>query len=131
MDDINQVMESANRVDEAITAVDKYLEPLLAIPPEELAQKLGHVEHAKLNAGLAYAINTLYFVYLRTVGVDTASHGVRKELDRVKSYITKIKKSLAKQDKRKEAIDKGAASRSCECTAAPSSQLVLTFIFLH
>ena len=67
--------------------------------------------HLFFSKGLAYAINTLYFVYLRTIGVNTASHGVRKELDRVKSYITKIKTATLGKEKRKEAVDKAAAER--------------------
>ena len=51
MDNIDETMKSQKQVDEAISAVEKYLEPLLALPAGELAEQLGHAENAKLNAG--------------------------------------------------------------------------------
>lgn len=48
-------------------------------------------ERAKLNLVLAYALNSLFYIFLRTQNVNPANHPVRKELQRVQAYMEKLK----------------------------------------
>ena len=42
---------------------------------------------------IAYTVNALYWMYLRTQGIDTHSHPVRSELERVKECLRKVKQA--------------------------------------
>lgn len=40
---------------------------------------------------VAYTLNTLYWIYLRTRGVDPNKHEIKNELSRIKEYMLKAK----------------------------------------
>eukprot|EP00299_Pterocystis_sp_00344_P009329 c3895_g1_i1.p1 GENE.c3895_g1_i1~~c3895_g1_i1.p1 ORF type:complete len:192 (+),score=26.92 c3895_g1_i1:31-576(+) len=45
---------------------------------------------ARLNVALAFALNSCFFMLLKTQGVSPKEHPVKKELDRIKTYISKL-----------------------------------------
>jgi len=58
--------------------------------------------------------NNLSTVYLKTQGVDTKGHAIRKEIDRVKKYIKKIdlaEKGPQEEKGPKRRVDSKAAGR--------------------
>ncbi|KAJ2608865.1 hypothetical protein H4S08_004288 [Coemansia sp. RSA 1365] len=107
----------SKHVDQLATAVDQIqtaLGPILSQPLTDTLPKLTPIQRCELEALVAYAINTLYWVYLKVNGVPPKEHPVMDELQRVQRYIEKInraKKSNNKQESRAMRVDANAASR--------------------
>jgi hypothetical protein len=53
------------------------------------------LEAADLDLSLAYAINTLFWMYLRVQGVAPADHPVTLELKRIREYMERLKAAKA------------------------------------
>ena len=68
-----------------------------------------------MNAALAYTVNSLFFMYLKTRGVETKDHAIKSEIDRVKKYFGKIKAAG-------EGQAGGAGVRSAKARAASSTR---------
>ncbi|TDH72740.1 hypothetical protein CCR75_002659 [Bremia lactucae] len=100
-------------VDQTLAAVHKHLALFNQTTIEDFEASLSSLERAKVHVSLAYTINALLFVFLKTQGISTQdvrhSH-VKKELERVKSFIRKIK-DAEDQAKPKLALDKNASKR--------------------
>ncbi|KAI8874553.1 hypothetical protein K501DRAFT_195627 [Backusella circina FSU 941] len=94
-----------------LAVVKRHLEPLLNRPISELYNKLSITERCELEVLLAYSLNTLYYIYMRTQGVDPQDHAVMKELVRIKEYIDKIKIAEGRGPKRTMQVDRDAANR--------------------
>ncbi|GAA5856370.1 hypothetical protein JCM9279_005745 [Rhodotorula babjevae] len=106
----------------AVTHLDSALAPLLAKP---LADHLEHEQpllQARAQVLASYVVHDLVWVYLKTAGVDPASHPVMAEIDRLKTYFSKLKgaqagvvpsssTSAAPAQQRRMHIDRQAASR--------------------
>ncbi|XP_058242352.1 nuclear nucleic acid-binding protein C1D [Hemibagrus wyckioides] len=71
--------------------------------------KLGPLEQAKLDLLSAYALNSLFWMYLVTQGVNPKDHGIKLELERIRTYMNRIKEITDK--KKASRLDKHAASR--------------------
>eukprot|EP00064_Thunnus_orientalis_P002818 superscaffoldBa00000218_g2826 len=57
----------------------------------------------------AYTLNSLFWMYLVTQGVNPREHGIKQELERIRTYMNRVKEIT---DKKKAArLDKGAAAR--------------------
>lgn len=96
-----------------LAAVRSTLAPLLKLPLKEALARLGALEKARLEVALSFAINALFFVYLKTRGENPADHPVKKELDTVKAYLKKLKATQGKVDARaaqrsKKEVEMGA-----------------------
>jgi len=78
-------------VRQALASIERHLDPLLAKNPSEITRKLGALEQAELQVGLAYTIASLYFSHLLTQGVDPAEHPIKQELDRIQLYFKKLR----------------------------------------
>ena len=55
------------------------------------------LDSARMHLMIAYAANSLFWIYLRTQGVKTQNHPVRQELDRIKTCLRKVKEAEAAQ----------------------------------
>jgi len=55
----------------------------------EAKEGLAPLAKAKLDLAKSYTLNSLYYMYLKTQGVNTQAHQVRRELDRVKKFMMK------------------------------------------
>ncbi|KAL1922260.1 uncharacterized protein VTP21DRAFT_9799 [Calcarisporiella thermophila] len=95
---------------DALSKIENYLNPLLAEPLTETIGKLSLQERAQLQILIAHSINTLMSIYLKTQGAELASHPVKQEIARVKSYLEKLQNSLSAKE-RTMAIDQEAAKR--------------------
>ncbi|KAI7872774.1 hypothetical protein BDF14DRAFT_1716766 [Spinellus fusiger] len=60
--------------------VARHLEPLLAHPIADTYSKLSAIERAQFQVLVSYAVNTLFFTYLKTQGHDVKDHQVMKEI---------------------------------------------------
>ncbi|TMW67431.1 hypothetical protein Poli38472_011051 [Pythium oligandrum] len=107
-------VEAFTSVDETLAAVEEHLKVFGEKPVDEFLAELSPVDKAKVQVSLAYSINALLYVYLKTQGVsskDIRQTHVKQELERVKGFIKKIKdtEELAKGPSLK--LDKEASKR--------------------
>eukprot|EP00035_Acanthoeca_spectabilis_P035544 m.35236 g.35236 ORF g.35236 m.35236 type:complete len:201 (+) comp7422_c0_seq1:41-643(+) len=92
MDELPPQLEAGlAAVDGAIDEVEVALAPLLAAPLSQTRTDLSAVESAKLDLGLAYSINSLFWIYLCTQGVSPRDHPVKAELNRIRDCMKRIK----------------------------------------
>ena len=54
-----------------------------------LIKSLSKEEAGRANVALAFTIESLYYVLLKTQGIDPSNHRVKAELERIKPYIVK------------------------------------------
>ncbi|XP_077438262.1 nuclear nucleic acid-binding protein C1D [Vanacampus margaritifer] len=93
----------------SVSTVKTMLNTLIAMPRNELEQKLGPLDQAKLDLMSAYTLNSLFWMYLVTQGINPREHGVKQELERIRTYMSRVKDIT---DKKKAArVDKAAAGR--------------------
>eukprot|EP00658_Telonema_sp_P-2_P053599 TRINITY_DN4217_c0_g1_i5.p1 TRINITY_DN4217_c0_g1~~TRINITY_DN4217_c0_g1_i5.p1 ORF type:complete len:199 (-),score=72.29 TRINITY_DN4217_c0_g1_i5:263-859(-) len=109
------------QLDAALGDVEHQLGPLLNKPLKELASELPALEAAKLHVVGAFAINTLFYVFLKTQGVDPTTHPVKQEMDRVKAYFKKIRQVAgnAATETQNAQLNVGAANRFIAAALGP------------
>ncbi|XP_031557976.1 nuclear nucleic acid-binding protein C1D-like isoform X2 [Actinia tenebrosa] len=105
-----EVTDALESFHEALGKVDDTFKPLLETSIEDIKEKLEPLECAKLDLVLAYAINSMFWMYLITQGINPKEHPVRQELDRIKKYMGKVKEATEKKQASMR-IDQGAAKR--------------------
>ncbi|KAG9344297.1 hypothetical protein JZ751_010966 [Albula glossodonta] len=104
-----EIEEYLTGFDFSVGSVNKMVETMISTSRNELLQKLDPLEQAKLDLMSAYALNSLFWIYLVTQGVNPKEHGIKQELERIRTYMNKVKEIT---DRKKAArLDKGAASR--------------------
>ncbi|XP_068183731.1 nuclear nucleic acid-binding protein C1D [Antennarius striatus] len=104
-----EIDEQLTGFDSSVSTVKAMLEQLISMPRNELQQKLDPLEQAKLDLMSVYTLNSLFWMYLVTRGVNPREHGIKQELERIRTYMNKVKEIT---DKKKAArLDKGAAAR--------------------
>ncbi|WWC89429.1 uncharacterized protein L201_004353 [Kwoniella dendrophila CBS 6074] len=86
----------------------------------ENLNKLDNLDRAKMDILISYTINDLIWVYLKLKGIDPEKHDVTSELDRIKTYYTKVK-SIEKPETQRTRIDSAAAHRFVK-SSIPKSQ---------
>ncbi|KAM9477280.1 nuclear nucleic acid-binding protein C1D [Clarias gariepinus] len=92
----------------SVSSVENVIQTLMSVSKGEHLQ-LAPLEQAKLDLMSAYALNSLFWMYLVTQGVNPKDHGIKQELERIRTYMSRIKEIT---DKKKAAcLDKDAASR--------------------
>ncbi|XP_073338123.1 nuclear nucleic acid-binding protein C1D [Pagrus major] len=105
----HEIDEQLTGFDSSVSSVKSMLDKLMAMPRNELLQKLDPLDQAKLDLMSAYTLNSLFWMYLVTQGVNPREHGIKQELERIRTYMNKVKEIT---DKRKAGrLDKGAAAR--------------------
>ncbi|XP_020777184.1 nuclear nucleic acid-binding protein C1D [Boleophthalmus pectinirostris] len=105
----HEIDEQLTGFDTAVSSVKSMLDTLISMPRNDLLQKLDPLEQAKLDLMSVYTLNSLFWMYLVTQGINPREHGIKQELERIRTYMNKVKEIT---DKKKAArLDKGAASR--------------------
>ncbi|XP_032882225.1 nuclear nucleic acid-binding protein C1D [Amblyraja radiata] len=95
--------------EESVKSADGVLRSLVSAPRSQLLQKLDPLEQAKLDLASAYALNSLFWIYLVTQGINPKEHAVKQELERIRTYMNKVKEI---SDRKKAVrLDKGVAAR--------------------
>eukprot|EP00761_Pharyngomonas_kirbyi_P012269 gb/GECH01012296.1/.p1 GENE.gb/GECH01012296.1/~~gb/GECH01012296.1/.p1 ORF type:complete len:169 (+),score=33.52 gb/GECH01012296.1/:1-507(+) len=106
---VNKEIETFKR---ALSDIEEHIQPFLKQNLTELSDNLDPLKRAKLHVTMAYTVNTLFFMYLRTQGIDPKDHPVSSEIERVKSYMQKVGKAEDNLNaKRSLYVDKEAAGR--------------------
>jgi len=106
-----EVSEVFDKLDSNIKEIEQQLAPFFEVPNQDLEESLSPLEKAKLSIIVAYAINTLFYSYLKTQGISPQDHPVKKELERIKLYIKKLQNVTELQKGPKSRIDREAADR--------------------
>ncbi|PVD26175.1 hypothetical protein C0Q70_13844 [Pomacea canaliculata] len=104
-----EIKERLASFDESLSNLDALLQPLLATPHSELVEKLQPLDSAKMDLVVAYSINSLFWMYLNLCGVNPKDHPVKQELERIRSYMNRVKE--AQESLNAPKIDKAAAKR--------------------
>ncbi|KAJ0005204.1 hypothetical protein NQD34_011418 [Periophthalmus magnuspinnatus] len=105
----HEIDEQLTGFDSAVSSVKNMLDTLISMPRNDLLQKLDPLDQAKLDLMSVYTLNSLFWMYLVTRGINPRDHGIKQELERIRTYMNKVKEIT---DKKKAArLDKGAASR--------------------
>ncbi|KAM6956096.1 nuclear nucleic acid-binding protein C1D [Aplochiton taeniatus] len=90
-------------------AINSMVQTMLSMPRNELLTKLDPLDQAKLDLMSVYTLNSLFWMYLVTQGINPKEHGIKQELERIRTYMNRVKEIT---DRRKAArLDKGAAAR--------------------
>ena len=113
------VKSQLERFEAAMSSVETGLAPILALDRRELEAALTPLERAKVHVSMANAVSTLFSMYLKAVGLDPADHAVKRELERVALYRTKLDKATAAERRAagkaaRSAVDAAAAGRMVE-----------------
>ncbi|XP_067845592.1 nuclear nucleic acid-binding protein C1D [Heptranchias perlo] len=95
--------------EESVKSADGMLKSLMSVPRSELLQKLDPLEQAKLDLASAYALNSMFWIYLVTQGINPKEHAVKQELERIRTYMNKVKEITDR--KKASRLDRGVASR--------------------
>ncbi|KDQ14458.1 hypothetical protein BOTBODRAFT_32585 [Botryobasidium botryosum FD-172 SS1] len=113
--------QTLHALDASLDDLELALEPLLSQPLATTMANFDLLDKSKMNVLLAYAIEDLIWVYLKSRGIDPTAHPVSDDLNRIKSYFGKIKYTES-PEKRTLAIDKAAAGRFIRAAIASASK---------
>ena len=95
--------------DNSLNDVENLLRPLFQTPLNELHENMTPVEKAKIELVGLYAMNSLFWMFLNVKGINPKEHDVKRELDRIKANMSRIKDI---QDREKAPrLDKPASKR--------------------
>ncbi|GAA5994534.1 Sas10/Utp3/C1D family protein [Rhodotorula paludigena] len=113
----------------SLSTLEGALAPLLAKPLDDHLDGQDPLVQARMQILASYVVHDLIWVYLKTAGVDPATHPVMAEIERLKGYFGKLKAAqsgapattepAASVSRPRMAVDKRAANRFI--TAAISS----------
>ncbi|WWC70340.1 uncharacterized protein I206_104290 [Kwoniella pini CBS 10737] len=122
--------EILNLLTKDLNILENSLNPLFEGENEELIwndklNKLGDMERAKMNILISYTINDLIWIYLKLKGIDPDKHDVSSELDRIRTYYTKINQ-IEQPEIQRNKIDSEAAKRFVKNSIPKSQHLPLT-----
>ncbi|XP_060781506.1 nuclear nucleic acid-binding protein C1D [Neoarius graeffei] len=92
----------------SVSSVQNVIQTLMSVS-KGVCLKLTPLEQAKLDLMSAYALNSLFWMYLVTQGVNPKDHGIKQELERIRTYMNRIKEMTQKKPTARLAKD--AASR--------------------
>ncbi|NXY34708.1 C1D protein, partial [Pomatorhinus ruficollis] len=68
--------------EKSLGSVDEMLKTMMSVSRSELLQKV-----AKLDLVSVYTLNSMFWVYLATQGINPKEHPVKQELERIRTYI--------------------------------------------
>eukprot|EP00112_Aurelia_sp_Birch-Aquarium-sp1_P026099 Seg904.2 transcript_id=Seg904.2/GoldUCD/mRNA.D3Y31 product="Nuclear nucleic acid-binding protein C1D" protein_id=Seg904.2/GoldUCD/D3Y31 len=105
------LVESMENLDRSFEKCQSVLKRLMKVPLLDSKDKLEPIEKAKLDLSTTYAMNSLFWIYLVSQGVNATDHPVKGELDRIRKYMSKVKITEEKVKGASLKIDKEAAKR--------------------
>lgn len=103
-----ELVANIQNLDNSIVNIEALLESRMGVDYNSLSVE-DKIKHDLLNA---FALNSLYWMYLRLDGIDPTSHNIKRELDRIKTTMDMAKGAMAKKNMLR--VDKGAAGRFVE-----------------
>ncbi|XP_056617024.1 nuclear nucleic acid-binding protein C1D [Triplophysa dalaica] len=104
-----EIEDNLNDFDSSVTSVQNMVQSLISASRSNHLVKLSPLDQAKLDLMSVYALNSMFWMYLVTQGVNPKDHGIKQELERIRTYMNKVKEIA---DKKKAArLNTDAASR--------------------
>ena len=93
-DELSQgMMKKLDSFDISLNNLEATLKPFLNIPANDIHDKIDDpLLKARLELMVAYSINSLFWAYLCTQGVNSKQHPIRNELKRIQEYMGKVRK---------------------------------------
>lgn len=95
------------RFREHLTDMNKYIEIACS---SSVYDDLNLEDKVKYDLFLTYSLNSMFWLYLRTQGLDPVKHDIKSEIERVRNYTTRAKQAYDRKYVMKH-IDKEAAAR--------------------
>tara|TARA_B110000208_G_C11716531_1_gene411279 strand:- start:133 stop:888 length:756 start_codon:yes stop_codon:yes gene_type:complete len=89
------ISDRVRNISSQLEGVRAHLKPLLQLPIQTTLTTMPPIERARLQVAVGFAVNALMFIYLKTKGENPSEHPVKKELDRVRAYLKKMKSAEA------------------------------------
>ena len=87
----------ATQLENSLAELETFLSRLDSVSYSTLHESLTPVDQARFDLTAAYTLNSLMWAYLRTRGVDPKQTQLKSELERVKSYMDKLKAVVDRQ----------------------------------
>jgi len=104
-----ELQEVANNFHTALSDMDSTLKLLHESSLEELEAKLSPLERARLELTSAFAMNSLFWMYLYMRGENPREHPIKQEMERIQKHMLKVREV---EDKAKAPkLDKDASKR--------------------
>jgi len=103
------VADQIAELDEALARVDEVFGNLNAIDYHDITKNMTSLDKAKYDLTNMYAINSLFWMYLRSFGEDPKNTSIKEELDRIKKQMLRLSQIASKS--KMPRIDKDAANR--------------------
>eukprot|EP00730_Choanoeca_flexa_P001584 TRINITY_DN10697_c0_g2_i2.p1 TRINITY_DN10697_c0_g2~~TRINITY_DN10697_c0_g2_i2.p1 ORF type:complete len:175 (+),score=46.29 TRINITY_DN10697_c0_g2_i2:37-525(+) len=103
--------EQLKPFEDAVASLNDKLDLLKAKPASALREQLSPLESAKFDLLMAYSMNSMFWMYLSSRGINPADHPVKAQLERVRDYMMKIKRLEAEASGEGVRLNKSAADR--------------------
>eukprot|EP01126_Amoeba_proteus_P020834 TRINITY_DN2114_c0_g2_i1.p1 TRINITY_DN2114_c0_g2~~TRINITY_DN2114_c0_g2_i1.p1 ORF type:complete len:161 (-),score=39.38 TRINITY_DN2114_c0_g2_i1:95-577(-) len=87
------LQENIQTFETKLQELENLLQPFFEVEMNERLSSMAPHDAARMNITIAYALNSLFYMYLKTQGISPADHPVSGELERIKEYIIKLKES--------------------------------------
>ena len=104
-----EMVEVVKNFHASTTSLQSQLGLMTSQPRAELYEQLDPMGRATMDLLSAYAINSLFWMLLKTMGVNPAESGVKQELGRVQEAMKRCKE--IKEREKRGKVDQGAAAR--------------------
>ncbi|KAI5958065.1 hypothetical protein KGF57_002873 [Candida theae] len=112
MENLDNIKLYLKSLDQSLSQYESTLEPLLSRTLDEhLAQQSSPQEKIKFLNNFQYVLISTIYSYLKTIGIDTDTHPIKKELARVKSYMTRAKNVDQKSNQHDESTTNKAKTK--------------------
>lgn len=103
-----EMVANIRHLDESMVDIKTLIESKINVDYSFLSTE-DKIKHDLL---VAFALNSLYWMYLRLDGIDPTTHNIKRELERIKTTMDMAKGALAKTNMLR--VNKGAAKRIVE-----------------
>src|SRR4051794_7591056 len=74
-----------------IDELEKSLAPLQELIKSREDDSLDHYSRAKVNMAIAYVVHSVFFMYLKTEGIEPSTHPFGEETQRLREYMKKLR----------------------------------------
>ena len=97
MDDIEDVNLFVQSLNSSIEKLHDEIEPILTKPVDELASSTDSpLDTIKVYNNFSYTLVSSIFSYLKIIGINTSQHPIVEDLNKIKSYMKRLKDIEAK-----------------------------------
>ncbi|XP_005094402.1 nuclear nucleic acid-binding protein C1D [Aplysia californica] len=108
-----ELKEKLAKFDTHLSELEGSLSHMFSLTRAEIVEKVDAIDVAKTDLVAAYAINSLFWMYLNVCGINPKEHAVKQELTRIQSYMARVKEVEEKKKEKAKApkLDKKASRR--------------------